>query len=260
VLLPLALGEAGPDRALSLAAAGLPIEGIDAGLDTESVDWTAPDQIALGTEAHREGASADVVLIAHLSPDRGRFVVRQRLAVPYALWGTTTRSNQGIEGLCSASGHLFLAIEAALAEGQRRYAPIARLSMADGSVKAWRLRLSSETGKLSALACRPGPTAGTVAVRAIERHHGVARLLYFSLPLPSDGIGASVSPEGAAPPPVIEPSDSADLLAVFDGDPPNLEGLAWFSDGAVLLVSDNHTGSVTGPTEAVLLPASSVSR
>jgi hypothetical protein len=125
-------------------------------------------------------------------------------------------------------------------EDGRRFAPVGRYDMAAERWTAFRLWLTSSTGKISALSCR---TRGArIQVLAIERHFGISRLLEFDVP--RDGSGGDLEPELVM-----------DLAAEVEGDP-NLEGVTWTLDGRVVLVLDSQWGDERSPNGLVVLPAS----
>jgi hypothetical protein len=109
-------------------------------------------------------------------------------------------------------------------------------------IGAWeplRLRLTSATGKISALECADGGN-GRLVAHAVERHYGVTRILRFEVP-------AEGSPGGEA----IVPEVVFDVAAATPGLP-NVEGIAL--DGArVLLLSDHDPDDAEGSTELLHL-------
>lgn len=216
----------------------VPLAGIPTGLDVESASWLDRDRIALGTEAN---------LLANGTPlDQGGliFIARQGSAgfevegvieLDYRLWDLRVRSNEGIEGLCTAAGALYLGIETVAGAASSRSAPLARYDLTTGDWTGYLLRLTSSTGSLSALACRE--RAGLVEGIAVERHFGVSRLLQFTFP-----------PDGG----IIEPRVLLDLAAFVAETSVNLEGIELIGDDIVLVV-DNDYRTVTGPNELVFL-------
>jgi hypothetical protein len=233
-LLPVALDGPHP----GLRAAAVPLAGVPAEMDTESIAALGGGRFALGTETPRPGRASDDILF--VTVDGGAARVVDRVALSYAPWGLAAEPNRGIEGLCFAAGRLLAASESrGTLAGGGRFAPLARWDETSRAFTAFRLRLTSSTGKVSALACRPTADGRSLEVLAVERHFGVARLLGFSVP--RDGPGGELAP--------------AVLLDLVAAVPriPNFEGVAFAGGDRVALISDNDYGGVTGPTEALLL-------
>ncbi|MEZ4340453.1 MAG: esterase-like activity of phytase family protein [Sandaracinaceae bacterium] len=220
-------------------AVRIPLEGVPAGIDTESIAWLGEDRFALGTESMDESRHADLVLVVERANGRARVV--DRIELPYSLLGITAEENRGIEGLCFVAdgGVLLAAMENVVERGGQRFAPLG-IRRGDRWTGRALVRLTSETGKLSALDCRRDGDA--IDVLAIERHYGVMRVLRFAL---REGDTCEGDIE-------LTPRVIYDLAGQLDGDP-NLEGLVRDGDELVLIV-DNHHGRRTGPNEVLRLP------
>lgn len=215
------------------------VTGIPDALDTESVTWLSENKFAVGTESQAPHRKSDDVLLVTVQGDSA--VVTNRIAMPYELWGMTGARNQGIEGLCYAGGHLIAASETVgLMHDGHRFAPIGRYDSSKNSWMPFSLLLTSETGKISALACRQDPADNRMTVLAIERHFGVAKILRFSLPTTGEGG-------------VITPEVLVDFARVIEGLP-NYEGVGWSLQGDIYMLTDNHMGIEMGPTEGVVIP------
>ncbi|HEY8429378.1 MAG TPA: hypothetical protein VIL20_13425 [Sandaracinaceae bacterium] len=210
----------------------VPLDGVPAGLDTESLAWLGEDRFAIGTESMHSGRPGDLILIARLEGARARVV--DRVTLDYAELGIEAEENHGIEALCAAGGRLFAVTESVRTVGGSRRASLAIYSLAEGRWEGTReIVLGSETGKIAGLACR---TRGAVVeAHAVERHFGVARILRFELA------------PGARD--LVRPSVVRNLDGRLDGDP-NLEGIEHDARGLVLIV-DNHYRVRTGPNELV---------
>lgn len=215
-----------------------PLAGIPRGLDLESAAWIDSERLALGTESSllpsgtpREGG--DPIFVVRRTADR--FEVSATIVVDYALWDMQVNSNEGIEGMCTAGGALYLGIETVADRSGSRRAPLARLDPDTGTFTPYLLALTSTTGSLSALACRERD--GVIEAIAVERHFGVSRLLSFTLPA-----------EGG----VIEPVVLYDLADFIAQTRVNIEGIELDGDD-ILLVVDNHYKAVTGPNELLVL-------
>lgn len=219
------------------------IEGVPPYLDTESMAVLGDGKFALGTEAPWPNRTHDDVLFVTLQAGVAR--VTHTVPFAYAPYGLSGGSNAGIEGLCSDGVVLLATSETSgdLPDGGR-FAPLGRLGANDKAFVPYRLQLTSPTGRISALACRPNKDGGEAAteVVAIERHYGVARLLHFVLP--------HALPPGA----LLRPQVALDLEPLVR-PLVNYEGVSWLDDGDLLLVADNSIGFATGPTEGLVVPA-----
>ena len=173
--------------------------------EPESVAWT-PTGFWIGTE--QSTARTEDVLVR--VSDHGA-ILEQR---SYTYEGVTPKPNHGLEGICMRGDDVVVAGEDAR---PGRDAPIAAVP---GDTD-W-LRLHSDTGKVSALACTE------THLYAIERHYEVLHLLVAPWSDLSDTTLIPV-PEGAR------------------GTKVNYEGLA-LQGGRALLLSDNQGASVDGPT------------
>ena len=213
------------------------LEGVPPDADTEAMAWLGPDRVAFGTESH-SARDGDRILLARLEGGVAR--VLDTLLLRYAPWGITAPSNRGIEGLAYAAPDLLAAAEATL-EGPdgRRAAPIGRYDTETRRWSSYSVVLTSKTGLLSAIACRRSPSHdGAVDCLAIERYYGEARVIRFLLPR---------TREDAPHPLVVEASCHFDLARHLPPDT-NPEGLARRPDGRLLVISDNDSGGVSGPT------------
>lgn len=241
VLLELSMDPAHP----GLASPAIPIEGIEPALDTESLAWMSPNKFALGTESQVPDREQDEILLVSVHGNRAH--VTERIAFPYALWSMRAPANWGIEGMCFAGGHLIAASEAVghLPQGGQRFAPIARLDSSPGQAHfvPFALRLTSQTGKISGIACRYRPGNSNIEILALERHYSVSRLLRFEIPQSADA------------PFEIVPQVVLDLAETIEGLP-NYEGISWSDQGDAVILSDNFMAFATGPTEGLLIPAS----
>ena len=242
-LLPLILDD-GPPR---LAADPIPIDGIPDGLDTESLASIAGrgdghNRFATGTESMSPSRYSDDIFILEI--EAGRAFFRRRISVNYDQWNFRAPMNQGIEALC-ASGptgqYLYVAIEGTKDLDGRRHAPFGRIDLASGAlVPSW-LPLTTKSGRISGMTCNE--VGSQTQLFAIERHYGVSRVLGFTL-------------KGAMPE-RLEDTIAVNLAGALIPIP-NLEGIARAGNGELLLISDNDTGGVSGPTEIVRVKLPSV--
>lgn len=200
-----------------------PLVGVADGIDTESLAWVSPGHFAIGTEGQTEASAA--VLDAELHAD-GHVVVTQA----HPITGVALEPNKGAEGICGRGSDVLVGIETVgrLDDGAR-VAPLVRMHAGE-IVAIDKLRLTSGTGKIAALACTSPDD-----VYAIERHYGVSRLVHFA------DTGGEVTPT------VVR-----DLDAIQHGLL-NLEGLARLPDGRFAFVNDNQSRTVDGPTELLVL-------
>ncbi len=230
----------------------------DEELDLESLAWLGTTQdgrerFAMGTEAICE-RNTHAVLVAERQGDG--FGVVETIRLSLDLWPETVcEDGHGIEGLCAALGpqgeaYVVAAIEHPEQDEQkRRYAPVAVLGYAGPAgpaEKTWtpyRVALTSETGKLSALDCVLAP--GGIEVWGIERHFETSRLVRFVLP--TQGAGQAQGENG-----LIAPTVVMDLSPYTNGGKRNFEGLR-VADGRVHILVDNQWRTITGPNEILSL-------
>lgn len=209
-----------------------PIEGVP-DLDLEALALVpttsgAPPRLVFGTEAHR-ARTEDLLVFARLEP--GRAIVTSTERVDYASVQVEVESNQGIEALCASGPDLLLFIETPIEREGHRLAPVLRYRPGRGILGKYELELSTQTGKIADVDCRLAAD-GSTAVRAIERHYGVSRIIGL------------VVPAGPAERPLV-PTLLVNLAPRLSRPPPNLEGLTWDRDGFWLL-SDNDPPSTQG--------------
>ncbi len=219
----------------------VPITGVPPELEVESIAALGRGAFALGTESDLSGRPSDAILFAELRG--GTLRARPGVTVPYDLWGLVGAHNEGIEGLCETNGTLVLACEVtSTTAGGQRFAPIARRTIS-GAWSTFRLPLSSQEGKVSALSCRGRP-GGRIEVHAIERHYGTMRMLRAVLP-------AGEAPTDLTPELLLDLDEWVDERPV----PPNFEGLELLPDGRAVMVVDNfHRGRTQGPSELWWFP------
>jgi hypothetical protein len=217
---------------LGAGASVVPLLGIPDDLDVEGMAWLDSERVALATESDRGARSGDALLFARLG-DPGIEVVERR-DLDYSIWPIDPIGNQGMEGLCRAGSQLVVSIETVIANREDRFAPIAVHDLETARWTPFVVRLTTRTGKLSAVACM---TRGdrSIDVLAIERHFEVARLIRFRIPA---GRRTARLP--------LEPVVVADLGAAMVHQE-NFEGLLWDGDRAISLVVDNDWTHVSGP-------------
>lgn len=213
--------------------------GAPGGVDLESVAFLDDTHLVFGTETTRTDRTGDTLLFAQLEADKV-VITGEPVALEYGAWGITPERNRGIEGLCVAGRTVVAAVETAGVQGEQRFAPVATLDLSTREWTLFRVGLTSETGKISGLTCRAGPSG--VEVLALERHYEVSRIVAFTLPAAGGDVMAEVL---------------RDIAPLVGGDEkiPNFEGIAVASDGAIVSISDNDYGGITGPTELLVLPA-----
>ncbi|UQA61212.1 esterase-like activity of phytase family protein [Polyangium aurulentum] len=217
------------------APRSMPLRGVPDGLELESLAWLGGDRFAAGTEGGCGSGAERILLILR---EGGEARVERALDLPLALWGGSCDEHHGIEGLCHAGGKLVAAIEHVIVAGGGRLAPLARVDPQNGEATAYRLALTSDTGKISALDCRARGDA--IEVLAVERHFEVSRLVGFSLP--------ASGPASDAP---VRPRVLAELGAHTNGGKRNFEGVVWLDDRRAALIVDNQYRGITGPNEIV---------
>ncbi len=228
----------------------VPLVGVPVRLDVEGMAWLGGDRFALGTESDDPRRTSDLLLFARLVDGGARARVERTIALDYSRWPLRPNGNQGIEGVCRAGPALVVAVESVSGSGDRRFAPVAVFHMASGSWTPYLVRLTTRTGKLSALSCRIRRGRGdAVDVLAVERHFRVARLVRFELPAAGVTPTAPVTtPAGRdrPAPAQITPVLVADLAELLQHQE-NFEGLVWDGDRDIALVVDNDWARVTGP-------------
>lgn len=211
----------------------VPLLGVPAELELESLAWIGSRRFAIGTERRFPRAS-DLVLLVSLS-DRAARVDGEVVLDYRALWGFDAPSNQGIEGLCFADGRLVAAGEPVIVHGVKRYAPVAQRRHGDAAWTPHLVELTSHSGKLSALDCEL--TGASLYVLGVERHFGITRIVHFLLPL-DDGrtVGAALLTE---------------LSSRLRGMP-NVEGITRQGD-QLILMTDHDSLAEAGATESIVV-------
>ena len=228
LLVPLRAERAG----ISQAGAALPIDGLRPGEQLESVAAVSSGRWVVGTEGHGESRGSDDLLWLERQGDRAKVV--RRVSLSYSVFPVAGEDNRGMEALCVVGDQVLILIEPVALEKGQRLGLLARY--ANERFQVLRVPLTTDSGKVSGMDCRA--EGERIQVVAIERHYGVVRLLRFELPRAP-----------AEQPLSLESSVVRDVSAALE-QPPNFEGLSWRGDGYWLL-SDNHHGRVTGPTEAL---------
>jgi hypothetical protein len=196
------------------------------GVDTEAIAFLGDGRFAIGTE----GASAPTASIVFTRLDEhGALRVTSTRELTNAELGVTLTKNHGVEALCGHGDDLLAAIETVGTDDHGRYAPLVHLR--GDQLTVGKLRLTSDVGKISALACAWQPD-GSVDIRAVERHYKVSRIVHGTL-----AAGASD----------VTPAVAIDLEPVLH-DSLNVEGLIVLPGGHLEAVNDNQGSTVSGPT------------
>ncbi len=222
----------------------VPLDGVPPGLDIESITWLADGRLALGTEGNvapsgTEASGPALILLARSTGDgaAARVVVSgPPIELDPAPWGLRVRENQGVEGLCRAGNALVAALETVGQDAGGRFAPLGVYDFATQRWRAYHLRLTSATGKLSALAC--WARGDGIMLLAVERHFGVLRLLSATVLAPSGDIAPRV---------IANLDDFASQTKL------NVEGLETGDGGSLLMVIDNQYKTITGANELLTL-------
>ncbi len=213
------------------APVAVPLVGVPEELDVEGMAWLDRERVALATESDQGARKSDALFIARLT-DRGIEVVERR-DLDYSIWPLDPIGNQGMEGLCRAGSALVASVETVIANPEERFAPIALHDLATGRWTPLLVRLTTRTGKISALACTLRRDR-SIDVLAIERHFEVARLIRFRIP-------AAPRPGRPLDPVVVAELDAAMIHQE------NFEGLLWDGARSFSLVVDNDWTHVSGP-------------
>jgi hypothetical protein len=210
-----------------------PLDGVPDGVDTEALSWLGGGKFAVGTEGQEQPTAS--VMFGELHSD-GHIAVHAGIDLTDKILGITLVKNHGVEALCGRGDDLLVAIESwGTFEDKTRWAPLVRIH-AGAVTGVQKLKLTTATGKISAVTCTFAPD-GTIDATAIERHYGVSRVLTFSVPLGKDVITPEVALDLW---PVVRDRYHAKL---------NLEGIAKLPDGRWVMVNDNQGARVDGPTK-----------
>ena len=210
------------------AMVGVPIVNAPKDTDLEGIAWLGDHRFALGTEGRHAG-EVKILFALHTN---NTLRVDDQLVLTSEDAGVELAANHGAEGICAVPGRIVVAFETAKVVDGKRWAPVVVIEARDVT-RAYRVALTSETGKLSGLDCRLGAN-GSLEVIAIERHFEVTKLLTFTL-------GES---------PDVTPRIALDIGQVLLGRL-NLEGIAWYG-GSVVAVVDNQWKTITGPSELLV--------
>jgi hypothetical protein len=204
--------------------------------DLESIEVLGSGAFVFGLEAN--AADGAGLALGRLADDGASIAVTKTLPLP-ATVDRVLEPNKGVEGLCGGNGAWLLALETVVVEPDGARFGQVEVHRAGSPPQHHRVRLTSATGKLSGIDCRPATNATTVDVLAIERHFEVTRLVAFTIDL--------------AAPSTVDATLVRDLADLAAGR--NFEGIARLPDGRVALVTDNQWKTIDGPSQLVLLPA-----
>lgn len=209
-----------------------PIVGVDADLDVEGLAFIDDATLVFATEADHE-REAEQMLFARWSARDGAEVFRV-VEFDYDPWGIVPDRNRGLEGICATDRHIVAASEMVGEEGRHRWSPVATFDRIEEAWTPFRVFLTSDTGKLSGLSCRP--VGDEIEVTAIERHFDLLHVVRFRL-----------APSGGD----VQARTVADLRPGFTETPPNFEGFASLDRRIHFLITDNDWRGVRGPTELI---------
>jgi len=199
---------------------------IPAGVDTEAIAFLGDGRFAIGTEGE-DVATASVVWMK--LDDHGALQEVRERALTDADLGVTLTNNHGVEALCGHGDELLVALETVGTDDHGRYAPLVHLR--GDQLTLGKLRLTSDVGKISALACAWKPD-GSVDIHAVERHYKVSRILHGTLAAGATDVAPTVELD-------LEPALHDSL---------NVEGLVVLPDGKLVAVNDNQGTTVSGAT------------
>ena len=132
------------------------------------------------------------------------------------------RLEYGIEAACAVGNLVVVAGETVVVDGDVRAAPVGIYNVRSGRWLGIRLQLTSDTGKVAALACRARGEA--IEFLAIERHFNVRRILRWVSPI--EQFSAIQTPQL--------------LLDLSADSSDNIEGIEWTEDGTLALIVDNY--------------------
>jgi hypothetical protein len=199
---------------------------IPPGVDTEAIAFLGDREYVIGTEG-QDVPTASLVW-ATLDEAGALRPVRERQLTSADL-GVTLTKNHGVEAACGHGDDVLAAIETVGTDDTGRYAPLVHVH--GDQLTVGKLRLTSDVGKISALACAWRPD-GSVDIHAVERHYKVSRILHGTL-----AAGATD----------LTPAVELDLEPTLH-DSLNVEGLVVLPDGTLAAVNDNQGSRVTGAT------------
>jgi hypothetical protein len=202
------------------------IVAIPLGVDTEAIAFLGGGRFAIGTEG--EDVPTAAIVFAKLD-EHGVLQPTATRDLTSAELGVTLVKNHGVEAVCGHGDEVLAAIETVGKDDHGRYAPLVHLR--GDQMTVGRLRLTSDVGKISALACAWQPD-GSIDIHAVERHYKVSRILHGTL-----AAGATD----------LAPTVQIDLEPVLH-DSLNVEGLVVLPDGHLEAVNDNQGSTVSGPT------------
>jgi hypothetical protein len=210
-----------------------PLDNVPEGVDTEALSWLGGGKFAIGTEGQEVPTAS--VMFGELGSD-GHIALHPGIDLTDQILGITLIKNHGVEAVCGRGDDLLVAIESwGTFDDKTRWAPLVRVH-AGAVTGVQKLKLTTATGKISAVTCKFAPD-GTIDATAIERHYGVSRILTFSVPLGKDLITPTVALDLW---PVVRDRYHAKL---------NLEGIVTLPDGRWVMVNDNQGARVDGPTK-----------
>ena len=209
--------------------------GLKRGQDVESITFLDNNHLLLGTES-RGQRTEDPIYVARI--DEKSVTIERSLTFDYTIFDMKASNNQGVEGLCSAGQFAVAASEVVQKKDSKRVALVGVFTFPDAKFAPHRIELTTDQGKLSALACHI--VEGQLVVFAIERHFGIMRLVRFTLNT------KGTPEEGKA---VLVRNLSPDLK----NNPLNFEGIAWVSPNKLLIVTDNfYRRKMGGPAAYTL--------
>jgi hypothetical protein len=205
------------------------LTGIPGGIDTEALASLGDGSFAIGVE----GSTIPIAGIVYAKLDGDKVVAGETQRFDATQLGVAPTINHGIEAVCGKAGQLLAAEEIAGTDPDgTRWASLVRIE--GDQVTRAKLRLTTKTGKISALHCTFDADGAAHAV-AIERHYEVSRVLSFD------------APRGATD---IESKVEHDLAPVVGSL--NIEGIAKLPDGRLVLVNDNQGATASGPTKLLV--------
>lgn len=214
------------------------VAGFPKDLDMEAIVAISPKEVWIGTESRQADRKHDFIFKIDISKNPAQIV--GRIEFPYEQFknapSTIDRSNRGIEGLCLSSEYLYVATESPrILDSGERMAMLSRYHLATQQWTPFYARLNSQRGKTSALSCQRTDSANEPEIYAIERHYGVSQIIRLE------------------PPVELEPETILETKPILNLDPffknnPNLEGLVSLSPFHFIVLSDNQSSVIQGPT------------
>ena len=166
-----------------------PLDGVPDGVDTEALSWLGGGKFAVGTEGQEQPTAT--VMFGELGTD-GHIALHPGVDLTDKILGITLVKNHGVEALCGRGDDLLVAIESwGTFDDKSRWAPLVRIHAGEVT-GVQKLKLTTATGKISAVTCTFAPDEHDRRDRDRAPLRRL-RILTFSVPLGKDLITPEVA-------------------------------------------------------------------